>query len=173
MKNIDNLYLDLVHEKLRLIEEGHNKVLVEDALWDAAKGILGSAGVGFTQTLKGQIFEYLVNSLGIPVDSYIAQALKNMFANVEFKDYYRLITDCSFFTKQFTKSLIEAFIDMWRKSAGFDSFIHNMIKETLVEAASKSELYVKLEKNLAGFICPILKNLTSKIDMTVIKSMAR
>ena len=62
---------------------------------------------------------------------------------------------------------------MWRKSAGFDSFIHNMIKETLVEAASKSELYVKLEKNLAGFICPILKNLTSKIDMTVIKSMAR
>lgn len=173
MKNIDNIYLDLVHEKLRLIEEGHNRRLVEDSLWDVGKSILGSAGVGFTQTVKGQIFEYLVNSLGIPVDSYIAQALKNMFANVEFKDYYRLVTDCSFFTKQFTKSLIEAFIDMWRKSAGFDSFIHNMIKETLVEASTKSEVYRKLEKNLAGFICPILKNLTSKIDMTVIKSMAR
>lgn len=173
MKSVDNIYLELIQEKLRLIEEGYNKRLVEDALWDVGKSILGSAGVGFTQTIKGQIFEYLVTSLGIPVNSYIAQALKNMFANVEFKDYYRLITDCSFFTKQFTKSLIEAFIDVWRKSAGFDSFIHNMIKETLVEAASNSELYKKLEKNLAGFICPILKNLASKIDLTVFKAMAR
>lgn len=173
MKSVENIYLDLVHEKLRLIEEGHNRRLVEDSLWDIGKALLGSAGVGLTQTIKGQIFEYLVSKLGVPVDSYIAQALKNMFANVEFKDYYRLVTDCSFFTKQFTKSLIEAFIDVWRKSAGFDSFIHNMIKETLVEAASKTEIYEKLEKNLSGFICPILKNLTSKIDMTVIKSMAK
>ncbi len=131
------------------------------------------AAIFVVDIMKEHIAIAEAKKLGIPVDSYIAQALKNMFANVEFKDYYRLVTDCSFFTKQFTKSLIEAFIDVWRKSAGFDSFIHNMIKETLVEAASKTEIYEKLEKNLSGFICPILKNLTSKIDMTVIKSMAK
>lgn len=173
MVNHENLYLELVHEKMRLIESGYDRRLVEGELWDFAKGMVGVVGVGAEQAIKGQIFEFIVTGMGIPVDSYIAQALKNMFANVRFRDYGRLISDCNFFTAQFAKSLVEAFIDVWRKSAGFDSFIHNVIKETLVEAASKTEVYQKLEKGLVKFVCPILKEMRGKIDMTTINAMSK
>jgi len=172
MKSIDNLYLDLVYEKLRLVENGYDQLLVEEQLWDIGKFILGNFGTAATQTIKGQLFEYLVGRLGIPTDSYISLAIKNLLANVPFRNYHKLLTDCDYLTSQLAKALIEAFIDQWRKSAGFDSLIHIALKELLVEAATKTNLYLKLQKKLVNIVCPLVKEFTGGIDMTVFKSAA-
>jgi hypothetical protein len=50
MKSIDNLYLDLVYEKLRLVENGYDQLLVEEQLWDIGKFILGNFGTAATHT---------------------------------------------------------------------------------------------------------------------------
>jgi hypothetical protein len=169
MKNSQNLYLELVYEKLKLFEKGYDELLVEEQLWDIGKFMFNNVGSAITQTIKGQLFEYMIGKLGISTDSYIALALKNMFANVPFNKYYQLVTDCDYFTSQFAKALIEAFIDQFRKSAGYDSLIHIALKELLVEAATKTDLYLKLQKKLTGFVCPLLKEFAGSVDMTVLK----
>jgi len=171
MKSIDNLYLDLVYEKLRLVENGYDQLLVENGLFDFSKSLIGLGGNAIGQTIKGQIFEFFIGKLGLPTDSYIALAFKNMFANVSFCDYNKLLTNCKFFVAQLAKALIEAFIDKWRKGAGFDNFIHTALKELLVEAATKTELYQKLQNKLTTFVCPMLSEFVDGIDVTMFKSM--
>jgi len=171
MKNLDKVYLDLVHEKLKLIEKGYDRKLVEEGIFDFGKGLLALGGNALQQTIKGQIFEFFIGKLGIPTDSYIALAFKNLFQNVSFCDYNKLLTNCEFFVSQLAKALIEAFIDMWRKGAGFDNFIHKALKELLVEAATKTSLYQSLQKKLTTFVCPMLKEFNMSLDVTMFKAM--
>lgn len=168
MKNEDIILEELLKEVDKLIGEGHEQRVVENAFWDLLGGN-NAVGSGILQTFKKTIFGYFVEKLGISPKSFMGNVLTNAFANVQFKDYYRLFTDCNFTTDIIAKTLLESFIDQWRNQAGFDSIFHTALKEVLVESMANTSAYKGLSKKLHGFVCPALKELTSKVDISPLK----
>jgi hypothetical protein len=171
MKNEDVILEGLLKEVDKLIGEGYEQRVVENAFWDLLGGN-NAVGSGIVQTFKKTIFGYFVEKLGIDPKSFMGNVLTNAFANVQFKDYYRLFTDCNFTTDILAKTLLESFIDQWRNQAGFDSIFHTALKEVLVEAAANTTVYKGLSEKLHGFVCPALKELTSKVDISPLKKVA-
>jgi hypothetical protein len=103
----------LMEEIERLVDQGFDREVVEEGLFDFMSGLGGTVA---TQTIKGQMMKFVLDKLGI-VDSngFMGLALRNTFANLEFKDYGKL-GDCSFITPLLTKSILETFIDKMRIS---------------------------------------------------------
>jgi hypothetical protein len=149
----------LMSEIDRLVDQGFDREVVEEGFFDFMSGMGGKVA---TQTIKGQIIKYILDKTGI-IDSngFMGLALRNTFANLEFKDYGRL-GDCSFITPLLTKSILETFIDQMRISAGMDSILFTALKETLTEAGSNTEAFKSLEGYVNSFICPIV----SQIDFS-------
>jgi hypothetical protein len=168
MKNEDIILEELLKEVDKLIGEGYEQRVVENAFWDLLMGN-NAVGSGIIQTYKKAIFGYFIEKLGVDPKSFMGNVLTNAFANVEFKDYYRLVTDCNFTTDIITKTLLESFLDQWRNQAGFDSMFHTALKEVLVEALASTSVYKGLSKKLHGFVCPLLKEISSKIDLSPLK----
>jgi hypothetical protein len=163
----------LLNERDNLIDKGYDRLLVEDSFWNFLMGKgKDSVGSGIVQTFKKSIFQFFLSKLGIGPESFMGQVLSNAFANVSVKDCYRLFTDCNFTTDIIAKTLMESFIDKWRVATGFDSLLHVALKEVLVEAATSTEVYKKLSGKLQTFVCPILKEASSKIDLGPLKRIA-
>ena len=153
-----------------LKKKGYDPIIVENAFMDffSGKNVIGT---GIVQAFKKQIFQFFLSKLGVDSKSFMGQVLSNAFANVAFKDYYKMFTDCNFTTDIISKSMLESFIDKWRVQKGFDSLFHVALKEVLVEAATSSQTYKSLSSKLNGFVCPILKEISSKIDLGPLKAL--
>ena len=85
----------LMEEIERLVDQGFDREVVEENFLDFMSGIGGKA---VTQTVKGQMMKFVLDKLGIvDSNSFMGLALRNTFANLEFKDYGKL-GDCAFVT---------------------------------------------------------------------------
>lgn len=161
----------VIVEMQNLIDKGYDPKIVKEGFFEFfGKG--NSAGSGIVQTFKKSILEYFISKLGLDPKSFMGQVITNAFANVEFKDYYRLFTDCKFTSEILAKTLLESFIDKWRIAAGMDSLIHIALKEVLTEAATNTETYKNLADKMSGFVCPMLKEISSKIDLNPLKKIS-
>jgi hypothetical protein len=167
-----NLLNNILLEMDSLVSKGYDQTIVENAFMDFLGKGKSSVGSGITQTIKKSTFEFFISKLGVNPKSFMGQVLSNAFANVQFKDYYRLFTDCNFTTDIIAKTLLESFIDKWRTQAGFDSLLHMALKETLVEAATSTDMYKGLSSKLHGFICPLLKEASSNYDLNPLKKIS-
>lgn len=153
----------LMEEIERLVDQGFDREIVEEGFLDFMSGMGGKV---VTQTLKGQIMKFALDKLGIvDSNSFMGLALRNTFANLEFKDYGRL-GDCDFVTPLLTKSILETFIDQMRVSAGMDSILFSALKETLTEAGANTEAFKTLEGYVSSFICPIVKQIADTFDLS-------
>jgi hypothetical protein len=153
----------LMEEIERLVDQGFDREVVEENFLDFMSGIGGKA---VTQTVKGQMMKFVLDKLGIvDSDSFMGLALRNTFANLEFKDYGKL-GDCAFVTPLLTKTILETFIDKMRVSAGMDSILFTALKETLTEAGANTEAFKSLEGYVASFICPIVKQIADTFDLS-------
>lgn len=165
----------LLAERKRLLQEGYDPVLVENAFWDWFKGSKNSAGDAVVQLVKKQIFLAVIKYFGFSETSFFAQAIANAFANVPITRLYEFFTDCNYFVAQTAKAILETFVDKWRISVNqgsMDSLLGQALKEVIVEGATKTSAYKSLESKLLQFVCPMLKEVSSKIDLTPFKSVS-
>jgi len=155
-------------ERKRLIQEGYDPVIVEDVFWDWFKGSKNSAGDAVIQVIKKQIFLAVIKYFGFSETSFFAQAIANAFANVPINRLYEFFTNCNYFVSEVTKAILETFIDKWRISVNqgsMDSLLGQALKEVIVEGATNTAAYKSLEGKLLKFVCPMLKEVSSKIDL--------
>lgn len=168
-------------EAQKMIDEGFDPKLVREVLLEngessitnlvsqGASSIADFGGAGVVQYVKNQMLSWLLEKLGLDPKSFFSIALSNMFANLQFKDYWKFFTDCEFTTALVAKTLIESFIDQFRIEAGYEGFIYGALKETLVEAAASSDLYIKLSEKIEDKICSFLHELGEKYDLSPLK----
>ena len=164
----------LLAERKRLLKEGYDPVLVENAFWDWFKGSKNSAGDAVVQVIKKQIFMAVIKYFGFSETSFFAQAIANAFANVPITRLYEFFTDCKYFVAETTKAILETFVDKWRISVNqgsMDSLLGQALKEVIVEGATNTAAYKSLESKLLKFVCPMLKEVSSKIDLGPFKSV--
>ena len=165
----------LLSERKRLLQEGYDPVLVENAFWDWFKGSKNSAGDAVIQVIKKQIFLAIIKYFGFSETSFFAQAIANAFANVPITRLYEFFTDCNYFVSQTAKAILETFVDKWRISVNqgsMDSLLGQALKEVIVEGATNTAAYKSLESKLLQFVCPMLKSIASKIDLGPFKSVS-
>ena len=165
----------LLSERKRLLKEGYDPVLVENAFWDWFKGSKNSAGDAVVQVIKKQIFMAVIKYFGFSETSFFAQAIANAFANVPITRLYEFFTNCNYFVSETTKAILETFVDKWRISVNqgsMDSLLGQALKEVIVEGATNTAAYKSLESKLLKFVCPMLKEVSSKIDLGPFKSVA-
>lgn len=171
MTNEEKALKLMLKEMETLKRKGYDPVIIENAFMDFFTGG-NSVGGGIVQMFKKQLFEFFLSRLDVDSKSFMGQVLSNAFANVQFKDYYRLFTDCNFTTDILSKTLLESFVDKWRIQAGMDTIFHSALKEVLVEAATSTQAYKALSSKLHSFVCPLLKEAASKIDLSPLKKIA-
>lgn len=153
----------LMEEIEKLVDQGFDREVVEEGFLDFFSGLGGKA---VTQTVKGEIVKFALDKLGIiDSDSFLGLALRNTFANIEFKDYGRL-GDCSFVSAELTKSILETFIDKMRIEAGMDNILFTALKETLTEAGANTEAFKKLQSYVSSFACPLVKQISDNFDLS-------
>jgi hypothetical protein len=94
--------------------------------------------------------------IGINPNTWTAVVFENAFANLNFKDYGKVFTDCSFTSGLLAKSIIESFIDKWRYEKGFNNMFLVFLQDTVVESIADSDIVNKLEEKISPVLCPIL-----------------
>jgi len=164
----------LLAERKRLLQEGYDPVLVENAFWDWFKGSKNSAGDAVVQVIKKQIFLAVIKYFGFSETSFFAQAIANAFANIPITRLYEFFTNCNYFVSEVTKAILETFVDKWRISVNqgsMDSLLGQALKEVIVEGATNTGAYKSLESKLLQFVCPMLKEVSSKIDLGPFKAV--
>lgn len=159
----------LIAEAESLVEKGFDRNVVEEGLFDFLQGTGGKA---ITQTFKSQIIKYILDELKIvDTKSFLGLAIMNLFANVEVKDYVKL-TNCSFFSGELTKAILETFIDKLRLQGGalgLDQILFVGIQNILTETAANTEAFKSLQAQVSSFICPVVKQIADKFDFSAFK----
>jgi hypothetical protein len=151
----------IVEDILKEVDYWRSRGLNEQEIAAGLQSMLGSmadkVGLGFGQTIKKEVLRWLLTKIGINPDSWLAVVFENAFANLNFNDYGKVFTDCSFTTGLLAKSIIESFIDKWRYDKGFNNMFLVFLQEVLVESIADSDIVNKLEEKINPVICPLLK----------------
>lgn len=175
MNKKDLVIKNLLSERKKLLDQGYDPIIVENAFMDFFKLGKSSIGDAMIQLLKKNFFLSVVKYFGLNEKSFFAQAIGNAFANVPINRIGEFFSDCNYFVDETTKTILETFVDKVRISLnkdGADNLFGQALKEILVEATSKTETYKALSKKLHTFVCPMLKEVTKKIDLSPFENIA-
>jgi len=175
MNKKDLVIKNLLLERKKLLEQGYDPIIVENAFMDFFKLGKSSIGTALIQLLKKNVFLGVVKYFGFKETSFFAQAIGNAFANVPINRIGEFFSDCNYFVDETTKAILETFVDKVRISLNknqVDNLFGQALKEILVEATSKTETYKSLSKKLHTFVCPMLKEVTNKIDLSPFKNIS-
>jgi len=174
MNKKDLVIKNLLSERKKLLDQGYDPIIVENAFMDFFKLGQSSVGDAMIQLIKKNVLLGVLKYFGMNETSFFAQAIGNAFANVPIKRIGEFFTDCNYFVDETTKAILETFVDKVRISLNqnqVDNLFGQALKEILVEATSKTETYKSLSDKLHTFACPMLKEVTKKIDLSPFKNV--
>jgi hypothetical protein len=150
----------IIDDILTEVHYWRSRGLTEEEIGAGLESMFGSlvdkAGLGFGQTIKKEIVRWLLAKIGINPNTWTAVVFENAFASLNFADYGKVFTDCSFTTGLLAKSIIASFIDKWRYEKGFNNMFLVFLQQTVVESVADSDIVNKLEEKINPVICPIL-----------------
>lgn len=155
-KDTSHMIDDILTEVHYWRSRGLTEVEIAAGLKDMFGSLTDKVGLGFGQTIKKEIVRWLMTKIGINPNTWTAVVFENAFANLNFKDYGKVFTDCSFTSGLLAKSIIESFIDKWRYEKGFNNMFLVFLQDTVVESIADSDIVNKLEEKISPVLCPIL-----------------
>jgi len=92
----------IIDDILTEVHYWRSRGLTEEEIGAGLKDMFGSlvdkAGLGFGQTIKKEIVRWLLAKIGINPNTWTAVVFENAFASLNFADYGKVFTDCSFTT---------------------------------------------------------------------------
>lgn len=165
---VENLSTQLVLSAYFDLQKSLKRVnrLNENIFGDIMGGLGSNLGDKLIQGGKEAIASRIISYLGFDPNSYISLLLINLFANLEFKDYANILSDCKKYTSVIVKSALEAWLDMAAKKMGggaMEGFVYSALKNTVTETAAQSAVFKKLEKLASSMVCPIIEGLSGGV----------
>ena len=132
-------------------------------------GLLGGAFKSTPQVFGEYVAGWLMKTLGVPENSYIASSIQALVGNLNISDYDRMFSDCRFASNKIADSLIEGYVLQLQKqkdlSSGAGGFIISAMRNSVVDyfTEDKNSLIQKLEDTIGEFLCPKLSKLSGTI----------
>ena len=167
----DQNYLieSIISEIGYLKTQGYNSQAINEGLFSMLGGLLGGAFKSTPQVFGEYVAGWLMKTLGVPENSYIASSIQALVGNLNISDYDRMFSDCRFASNKIADSLIEGYVLQLQKqkdlSSGAGGFIISAMRNSVVDyfTEDKNSLIQKLEDTIGEFLCPKLSKLSGTI----------
>lgn len=163
----------LIAETQYLSAQGYSSQAINEGLFDLIGSLFKGSFTSVPAVVGEYIAQWLLKTLGLPKDSYMAGVIIALVGNLNISDYDKFFTDCRFASNKIADSLIEGYIvklqnekSMNQGAGGFVlSALRNAVVDYFVE--DKNGLIEKLEEKIGDFICPKLSAMAGKMgDVT-------
>jgi hypothetical protein len=161
------LFGKLIVEAKLMSDEGYSEREINEAFQEATESFGSLIATGFLETFKRSIARMILKYFNLDPDSFMALVVENAFANLSFKDYGRVLKDCSFTSNLLAESLIDTLLDKQRLELGYGSEVYTAIQAMLMDAAGKTKAVEMVRGKMNDFICPKI----SKIRDSIIKNV--
>ena len=156
---------EVINEMFYLNQNGYNKNLINEGLWEFLKGAFGDSADVIMQVFKEHIAEWFIEKITpMDPDGWMANLITTSVGNLEWSEISKL-TDCGNFTKFMSKNIVETIIKKMGNKSGAEGTFFDFMRNTIIEALEKSELGQKIETGLSNFVCPSLSNVKSKMSV--------
>lgn len=161
------LFGKLIVEAKLMSDEGYSEREINEAFQEATESFGSSIATGFLETFKRSIARMILKYFNLDPDSFMALVLENAFANLSFKDYGKVLKDCSFTSNLLAETVIDTLLDKARLKTGYGGELFTGLQAILMDAAGKTEAVGMIRDKMNDFICPKL----SDVRDTVIKNV--
>jgi len=163
-KGQKELAKQLFVETAYLHTQGFDKKIINEGFWDMLKGLFGDSIDGALQYFKEYAAKWLLDQFGVDSSGWIGSVVITAIGNLDLADIPKL-TDCNFVTKLLSKSLAEGAIRKLQGGTVGLGPLQDIIRNTMVETLSETELGEKIESALGSFICPMISKIAGKMGM--------
>jgi hypothetical protein len=161
------LFGKLIVEAKLMSNKGYSENEINEAFQEATESFGSTVATGFLETFKRSIARMVLKYFKLDPDSFMALVVENAFANLSFKDYGKVLQDCSFTSNLLAETLIDTLLDKLRLKQGYGNEVYTALQAMLMDAAGKTEAVEMIRDKMNDFICPKL----SEIRDAVIKNV--
>lgn len=151
-------------ETAYLYTQGFDKKIINEGFFDMLKGLFGDSVDGALQYFKEYAAKWLLDQFGVDSSGWIGSVVITAIGNLDLADIPKL-TDCNFVTKLLSKSLAEGAIRKLQGDTVGLGPVQDIIRNTVVEVLSETDLGEKIESALGSFICPMISKIAGKMGM--------
>lgn len=162
----EDFIFDLMREFHDLKDKGLLSEQSQAGFWDMIKGWFG-AGLGdsMVEYAKEQLVQRIIQSFGLQTGTWTADFVKVFFANIDFKDFNKLFSDCKYMVDKFAESLAETVIVRLQKKGGgiTDNALTSIVREAFVDYLDQTMLAEKMKNGISNILCPLLQKSNEKL----------
>lgn len=157
---------ELFEEVFYLKSQGFDNNVINEALFDFFKSLLGHTPGSVVDVFKERLADKILTFLGVDPTGWIGGTISTAFGNLDVADMGKLVSDCSFTTNLISKSIAEEAINQLKQKTGKTGILLDILSNSVVESLSESQLGQKIESALGTIICPILSGVSNKMSNT-------
>lgn len=158
---------ELFEEVFYLKSQGFDDNIINEALFDFFKSLLGHTPGSVVDVFKERLADKILSFLGVDPKGWIGGTISTAFGNLEsMSDIGKLVSDCSFTTNLISKSIAEEAINQLKEKTGKTGILYDILSNSVVESLSESQLGQKIESALGTIICPLLSGVSTKMSNT-------
>jgi hypothetical protein len=151
-------------ETAYLHTQGFDKKIINEGFFDILGSLFGSSMDGALQYFKEYAVKWLLDQFGVDSSGWIGSIVVTAVGNLDLADIPKL-TDCNFVTKLLSKSLAEGAVRKLQGDTVGLGPLQDIIRNTIVEVLSDTDLGQKIEGALGQFICPMISKIAGKLGM--------
>jgi len=151
-------------ETAYLHTQGFDKKIINEGFFDILGSLFGSSMDGALQYFKEYAVKWLLDQFGVDSSGWIGSIVVTAVGNLDLADIPKL-TDCNFVTKLLSKSLAEGAVRKLQGDTVGLGPLQDIIRNTIVEVLSDTDLGQKIEGALCQFICPMISKIAGKLGM--------
>lgn len=157
-------------ENERLLAKGYNQELISEELNNTLFTILGGvAGHSILSLIKEYVAKWFIEKTGISPNSTMASVIIVALGNLKFGDIPNMYK-CDFWVPKLAESIIEGIVRKMQVDRGVgDNPFSIGIRNAIEKMIGDSEFAKLLEKQLVGIVCPLLPDLSDKINKVTTK----
>jgi hypothetical protein len=154
---------ELINEMVYLNSQGFNKQVINESFWDLLTGLFPKGVDSIFDTFKERGIAWLMEKVGLNPNSWLGSVVVTGLGDIDIVDIPKLFSDCNFATKVMSKAIAEGTVRQLQQKYTSDSAVADILRNTVVEVLSETELGQKLESAIGSLICPLISNLSEKL----------
>ena len=151
-------------ETAYLHTQGFDKKIINESFWNMLKGLFGDSVDGALEYFKEYAVKWLLDQFGVDSSGWIGSVVITAIGNLDLADIPKL-TDCNFVTKLLSKSLAEGIVRKLQGDKGATGPLAGILRNTVVETLSETDLGQKIESALGTVLCPMISKIAGKMGM--------
>ena len=154
---------ELINEMVYLSSQGFDKQVINEGFWEVLSGLFPKGIDSIFDTFKERGIAWLLEKVGLNPDSWLGSVLVTGLGDVDIMDIPKLFSDCNFATKVISKAMAEGTVRQLQQKYASDSPLADILRNTVVEVLSDTELGQKIESALGSVICPLISSISGKM----------